>query len=244
MPRTDEDVVHRQAVLEAMHAAGVFADVAADGAGDLRRRIGRVVEAEGAAASEIARLRTPGCTRAVRDTGSTRDDPVESRERQHHAGGMRHRAAGQAGAGAARDHRHLQRVAHLQDPRAPAPRSAAAPPPSAVAGRRSGRRIRTDACPPRETAARLGARSSRRAADHLQLPFSGCLPGVVGEAGLGSFHRIGRATFIAASLLVTGIRHKASKATNIFYLCDTTGCHDGAIIRLHYTPRSHSREPP
>ena len=39
-----QHVVHRQAVLEAMHAAGVLGDVAADGAGDLRTRIGRVVE--------------------------------------------------------------------------------------------------------------------------------------------------------------------------------------------------------
>ena len=39
-------VVDGQAVFEAMHAAGVFRDVAADGAGDLARRIGRVVQAQ------------------------------------------------------------------------------------------------------------------------------------------------------------------------------------------------------
>ena len=38
-------VVHGEPVLEAMHAAGVLGDVAADRAGDLRRRIRRVVEA-------------------------------------------------------------------------------------------------------------------------------------------------------------------------------------------------------
>ena len=40
-----QDVVDRQAVLQAMHAAGVLRDVAADRARDLRRRIGRVVQA-------------------------------------------------------------------------------------------------------------------------------------------------------------------------------------------------------
>ena len=42
-----EDVVGGHAVFQAMHAAGILRDVAADGAGDLRRRIGRVVEALG-----------------------------------------------------------------------------------------------------------------------------------------------------------------------------------------------------
>ena len=40
-----EDVVGGHAVFQAMHAAGILRDVAADGAGDLRRRIGRVIEA-------------------------------------------------------------------------------------------------------------------------------------------------------------------------------------------------------
>ena len=41
-----EHVVGGEAVFQAMHAAGILGDVAADGAGDLARRIGRVVEAE------------------------------------------------------------------------------------------------------------------------------------------------------------------------------------------------------
>jgi hypothetical protein len=49
-----------------MHPTGVFGHVAADGAGDLGRRIGGVIQAMGAAASEMARLRTPGCTTARR----------------------------------------------------------------------------------------------------------------------------------------------------------------------------------
>ncbi len=41
-----QQVVHRQTVLEAVHAAGIFRDVAADGTGDLRRGIRRVIQAE------------------------------------------------------------------------------------------------------------------------------------------------------------------------------------------------------
>ena len=41
-----EHVVHRQPVLQAVHAAGILGDVAAHRAGDLRRWIGRVIEAE------------------------------------------------------------------------------------------------------------------------------------------------------------------------------------------------------
>ena len=43
-----EDVVQRQAVLQAMHAARVLGDVAADRAGDLAARVGRVEEADAA----------------------------------------------------------------------------------------------------------------------------------------------------------------------------------------------------
>jgi hypothetical protein len=40
-----QHVVQRQAVLQAVHAAGVLGHVAADGAGDLAGRVGRVVQA-------------------------------------------------------------------------------------------------------------------------------------------------------------------------------------------------------
>ena len=39
-----QHVVGRQAVLQAMHAAGVFRNVAADGTRDLAGRIGRIIE--------------------------------------------------------------------------------------------------------------------------------------------------------------------------------------------------------
>ena len=57
-----EHIVGGQAVFQAMHAAGILRDIAADRAGDLRGRIGRVVEAvllDGVGDAEIgdARLR-------------------------------------------------------------------------------------------------------------------------------------------------------------------------------------------
>ena len=82
-----QHVVQRQAVLQAVHAARVLGDVAADRAGDLAatdraRSTGR----SGAAASLIARLRTPHCTRAVR---AQRDRSARMRlnlaRRQRHA---------------------------------------------------------------------------------------------------------------------------------------------------------------
>ena len=43
-----EQVVDGDAVFQAMRAAGIHRDIAADGAGELRGRIGRVEEAVGA----------------------------------------------------------------------------------------------------------------------------------------------------------------------------------------------------
>ena len=89
-----QHVVQRQAVLQAVHAAGVLGHVAADRAGDLAatgraRSTGR----SGAAASLMARLRTPHCTVAVRASAVDLHDLVELGQRQRHAQRVRHRAA-------------------------------------------------------------------------------------------------------------------------------------------------------
>ena len=109
------DVVHGQPVLEAVHAAGVLADVAADRAGDLRRRIGRVVEAVGAqrrpksrgCARRVAR---PPCTPPGRSRRCGETSPSRRRRRRL----SRQRAAGQARPGAARDNGHAGRMAAAQ----------------------------------------------------------------------------------------------------------------------------------
>ena len=69
-----QHVVHGQAVLQAVHAAGVLGHVAADGAGDLAGQVGRVVQAvrrrrlaDGGCARRSARA---PCATAHRPTGS------------------------------------------------------------------------------------------------------------------------------------------------------------------------------
>ena len=87
-----------------MHAAGIFRDITADGAGDLRRRIGRVIEA-----GLGDRLRDRKIGDAGLDHGDAvvvvdLADAVELGEPEEHAITERQRAAGQRGAGAARHH--------------------------------------------------------------------------------------------------------------------------------------------
>lgn len=106
-----QQVVHGQAVLQAMHAAGVLRDVAADGAGDLRGRVRCVVQTmrgSGLGDRQVAHARLdPGETTQRIDL----EDPPETRHHQQHAVLQRQRAAGQAGAGTARHDRHLQPMA-------------------------------------------------------------------------------------------------------------------------------------
>jgi hypothetical protein len=90
-----------------MHAAGVFRDVAADGTGNLRGRIGRVIQAQMRHRfrdGQIAHARLH-----ARQTvfGVDFQNPVETRQRQDHAIRQRQRAARQTGAGAARNHRYF-----------------------------------------------------------------------------------------------------------------------------------------
>ena len=77
-----QHVVQGQAVLQAVHAARVLGDVAADRAGDLAARIGRVVEAErrrGLADREVAHAALHRRGPRLRIEA---DDPVELREAQ------------------------------------------------------------------------------------------------------------------------------------------------------------------
>ncbi|MCY1299468.1 hypothetical protein D9M70_489960 [compost metagenome] len=94
-----------------MHAAGVLRHVAADRTGDLRGRVGGVVQAVGR-----RRLGDGQVAHARLDAGKAAggvhlDDPVEARHHQQDAFLQRQGAAGQAGAGAARHHRHLAGMA-------------------------------------------------------------------------------------------------------------------------------------
>ncbi len=98
------EVVGGHAVFEAMHAAGILRHVAADGAGDLRGRIGRVVEA-----GMLDSLRHREIGHARLDHGDAVGkidlaDAVELGHAEENAVGQRQCAAGQRGAGSARHH--------------------------------------------------------------------------------------------------------------------------------------------
>ena len=109
-----EDVVHRETVLQAMHATGILGHVAPDGAGDLRRGIGRVVQPQ-----VLHRLRDREVAHAGLHARGARQrvdlqDAVEFREAEQHTVGERQRPARQSGARPARDHRHAARAAQAQ----------------------------------------------------------------------------------------------------------------------------------
>ena len=143
-----QHVVGGHAVFQAMHAAGIFRDIAADRAGDLRRRIGRVVESgmrHRLADGEIGDAGL-GHHHAVVEIDLA--DALELAEPEQHAVGQRQRAAGQRGAGAARHHLDALLEAIFQDPAIPARWYRAAPRPSAAGDRPSARRTRRAAFRP------------------------------------------------------------------------------------------------
>ena len=113
-PRTRRTLCTVSPYLRQCTPPGVLADVAADGARDLRRRIRRVIETVGRRGDgnrEIghARLHDGGLGQGV-----DRHDAAELRHRDHDAPLVRQRAAGQARPRAARDDGHAGRVAAPQ----------------------------------------------------------------------------------------------------------------------------------
>ncbi|MNP15072.1 hypothetical protein D3C76_1074140 [compost metagenome] len=98
--------MHGQAVFQTVHAAGVFRDIAADRAGDLRRRVRGVVQAVGS-----GRLGNRQVAYAGLDAGEAADridleDALEARHHQQDAFLQRQGAAGKPGACATGYHRH------------------------------------------------------------------------------------------------------------------------------------------
>ena len=110
-----DHVVGGQAVFQAVHAAGVFRHVAADGAGDLAGRVRRVVEA-----LRLHRLRDGEIGDAGLDDGAAignvdLQDLLEFAEAEQNAVGQRQGAAGERGAGAAGDDLDVRSVAITQN---------------------------------------------------------------------------------------------------------------------------------
>ena len=112
-----QDVVGGDAVFQAVDAARVLGDVAADGAGDLARRVGRVVEAgvpDRLGDGEVGDARLDhGAAVSVIDV----EDAVELRHAEHDAVGKRQRAPREPGAGAPRHHLDAALPARPEDAR-------------------------------------------------------------------------------------------------------------------------------
>ncbi|KAG0773741.1 hypothetical protein G6F22_014619 [Rhizopus arrhizus] len=110
-----QHVVHGQTVFQAMHAAGILGHIAADGTGNLAGGIGRVVQPV-----RRGRFRNRQIAHArLNDRRGAGQidmlDAVELRQAQQHALAVRHGAAGQAGARAARDDRRVQPLTDAHD---------------------------------------------------------------------------------------------------------------------------------
>ncbi|MNP24611.1 hypothetical protein D3C76_1173830 [compost metagenome] len=77
--------MHGQAVFQAMHATGIFRDVATDGAGDLRGRVRRVIQAEGCRRLGNRQIAYAGLYPRSAGGGIDVQDVVEARHHQQHA---------------------------------------------------------------------------------------------------------------------------------------------------------------
>ena len=164
-------VVGREAVLEAVGAARVLGDVAADRADDLAGRVGRVEVGRGDR-SRDGQVRDPRLHDHPLVVEVDREDPPHPREHDQDAVGHRQRAAGEAGPGTARHPRHPGLVAGADDAR---PRRRVAGEHrrdrglrGSAAGRRSGRsRARADgSARTRDRRSRSGVRSARESPRH------------------------------------------------------------------------------
>ena len=165
-----EQVVDRHAVFQAMRAAGVHADVAADRAGELRGRVGRVeepVRRHGFGNGEIGDARLDPRV-AVGEVDL--ENAVHLGEAEDDRVLLRDRAAGQRSAGAARHDVDAGVAAEPHDRARPRRPSAAGRRRAARDDRRSARRSRTRAARRRRRSGRRPAgsppdrRGSRRAA--------------------------------------------------------------------------------
>ena len=98
--------MHGQPVLEAMHAARILGDVAADRARDLRGRIRRVVHAVRRSRLGHREVRDAGLHACETAARIDFEDFVEPRQHQQQPARDRQRAARESGARAACDHWH------------------------------------------------------------------------------------------------------------------------------------------
>ena len=110
-----EQVVGGDAVFQAVRAARVHADVAADHAGELAGRVGGVEEPLPRHRVGDADVGHPGLHHGAAVGIVDVEDAVHPHQPDHHRIRQRQRAAGQRGAGAARHHAHAVGVAEAHD---------------------------------------------------------------------------------------------------------------------------------
>ena len=108
-------VVGGHAVFQAMHAARIFRDIAADRAGDLRRRIGRIVEPGVRNRLTDGEIGYPGFGHDHAVVEIDLADALEFAKAQQYGVRKRQRAARQRGAGTARHHLDALREAIFEN---------------------------------------------------------------------------------------------------------------------------------
>ena len=108
-----EDVIGGDAVGQGVRAAGVFRDVAADGAGALAGGVGRVEIAAALHRQGDVQVDHAGLHHGALVFQIDFEDPVHAREGDHDAALAGDGAAGESGAGAAADERHVELAARV-----------------------------------------------------------------------------------------------------------------------------------
>ena len=98
-----------------MHAAGILGHVAADRTGDLRRRIGGVVQVKGGCRLGDRQVAHAGLHPGEAALGIDFENGLQTGQHQQHAAFQRQGAAGQTGTGAAGDNRDLALMADLHE---------------------------------------------------------------------------------------------------------------------------------
>ena len=96
------------AIGQSVRTAGILGDVAADGAGALAGWIGRVKVAAALNGERDVQIDHAGLDNGALIVEVDFEDAVHAREGDHEPALERDRAAGQSGARAAADHRHIE----------------------------------------------------------------------------------------------------------------------------------------
>ena len=110
-----EDVVNRQAVFQAVNAPGILRHIAPDGAGELRRGVWGIEEAQMGHGFRDGQVAHTGLDPRATAIGIYGQDAVELGQAEQDTAGIGQGPAGQSGPGPTGHHRHAELVAVAQD---------------------------------------------------------------------------------------------------------------------------------